>query len=143
MPTPGSARAVLRLAAIYNIVFGAFAVGMPTAWFTWAGMPPPTYPSLFQCIGMIVGVYGVGYWLAARDPIRHWPIVLVGLLGKVFGPVGFVLAATQGELPWSCGWLILTNDLIWWLPFSAILVAAYRASGDRGASMQVRSAVRR
>jgi len=143
MPTPGSARAVLRLAAIYNIVFGAFAVGMPTAWFTWAGMPSPTYPSLFQCIGMIVGVYGVGYWLAARDPLRHWPIVLVGLLGKVFGPVGFVLAATQGELPWSCGWLILTNDLIWWLPFSAILVAAYRASGGRGAPMQVRSVVRR
>ena len=41
-------------------------------------------------MGMIVGVYGIGYLIAARDPRTHWPIVLVGLLGKVFGPIGFV-----------------------------------------------------
>jgi peroxiredoxin len=73
---------------------------------------------------MIVGVYGVGYLVASRDPWRHWPIVLVGLLGKVFGPMGFVLAASRGELGWSLGWTIITNDLVWWAPFGVILWGA-------------------
>ena len=84
-------------------------------------------PADLQCVGMIVGVYGVGYLVAAREPFRQWAIVLVGLLGKVFGPIGFLFAALSGDLPWIWGVTILTNDLIWWLPFTAILCAAYRA----------------
>lgn len=123
---PRWGRAVLLAAAIYNVAFGAFAVAFPRAWFELAGMPVPSMLSLWQCIGMIVGVYGVGYWCAAAAPLRHWPIVLVGLLGKVFGPLGFVDAALRGELPWRAGWLIVSNDLIWWLPFGALLWQARR-----------------
>jgi hypothetical protein len=74
---------------------------------------------------MIVGVYGVGYLIAAGDPIRHWPIVLVGFLGKILGPIGFLSSVARGDLPWSWGVTILTNDLIWWLPFAAILHSAW------------------
>lgn len=119
---------VLRLAAVYNVAFGVGAVLFPTWWFAVADLPAPNYPSLWQCIGMIVGVYGVGYWLAARAPMVHWPIVLVGLLGKVFGPIGFVFAAMRGELPWSFGFVIVTNDLVWWWPFTSILLAARAAN---------------
>jgi small multidrug resistance pump len=119
---------VLWLAAVYNVAYGCFAVAFPLAPFQWAGMEPPNYPTLFQCIGMIVGVYGVGYAVAARNPLRHWPIVLVGLLGKVFGPIGFLHAAIRGELPWVAGWMNATNDLIWWVPFTLILHRAYRAN---------------
>ena len=90
-------------------------------------MELPRYPQIWQCVGMIVGVYGVGYLVAAREPFRHWPIVLVGLLGKVFGPIGFLSAAASGDLPWAWGVTILGNDLIWWLPFTAILYGAFRA----------------
>ena len=95
------------------------------------GVSPPTtelWPQLWACIGMIVGVYGLGYMIAARDPARHWPIVLVGLLGKFLGPIGFVGAAMRGQLPWSMGATILTNDLVWWIPFSMILWEAARAA---------------
>ena len=114
----------------YNIVWGAFAILAPTLPFTWAGMEPPRYPALWQCIGMIVGVYGVGYAVAAGNPFRHWPIVLVGLLGKIFGPMGYVWAAAQGQLPWIGGLTILTNDLVWWIPFALILRGALRAHGQ-------------
>ncbi|MEM9703934.1 MAG: peroxiredoxin-like family protein, partial [Planctomycetota bacterium] len=70
-------------------------------------------------------VYGVGYWCAARDPLRHWPIVLVGFLGKTFGPIGFVIGAVRGELPWSMGVHNVTNDLIWWFPFLLVLLRAW------------------
>ncbi|MFM1872981.1 MAG: hypothetical protein RL398_2403 [Planctomycetota bacterium] len=127
-PAPRWAAPVLLAAAAYNVLFGAYAVLLPNAWFESAGMPAPNYPFLWQCVGMIVGVYGIGYAIAARDPLRHWPIVLVGLLGKVFGPIGFVDAAMRGDLPWQAGWIILSNDLVWWLPFTALLLAARRAA---------------
>ena len=120
--------AVLVAAGAYNLLWGAFVVSFPLAAFRWAGMTPPNYPQLWQCIGMIVGVYGVGYLCAARAPYRHWPITLVGLMGKVFGPIGFLDAAARGVLPWHAGWTIVTNDLIWWAPFGLILLGARRAA---------------
>jgi hypothetical protein len=116
---------VLRLAAVYNVVWGGLVVLFPLVAFEWAGLEPPRYPEIWQCLGMVVGVYGVGYWIAARDPLRHWPIVLVGLLGKVFGPIGFLEAALRGALPWRAGWTLVTNDLIWWVPFAWILFRAW------------------
>lgn len=112
---------VLLAAGGYNLVWGAWVIFFPMAGFDLAGMPRPNYPQLWQCIGMIVGVYGVGYLIAAFDPVRHWPIVLVGLLGKVFGPIGFVWNALNGSFPWWAGVVNLTNDLIWWVPFALIL----------------------
>jgi hypothetical protein len=121
-------RTVLLAAGAYNIVWGVAAVLAPTLPFRLAGMESPRYPELWQCIGMIVGVYGIGYLVASCDPARHWPIVLVGLLGKIFGPIGFLGAVARGELPWAFGATILTNDLIWWIPFGLILVHAWRKS---------------
>ena len=115
----------LRAAAVYNLVWGAWVVLFPGHYFTLVGMEPPRYVELWQCVGMIVGVYGVGYAVAARDPLRHWPIVLVGLLGKILGPIGFVQAIVNGSLPWAFGWTLLTNDLLWWAPFSWILWRAF------------------
>lgn len=126
MSTPRWMRVSLLLAAAYNIAWGTFVIFFPRVPFAWLEMEPPHYIELWQCIGMMVGVYGVAYALAARDPLRYWPIVLAGLLGKILGPIGFLQAALGGNLPWRVGWTILTNDLIWWPPFVAILLGAYR-----------------
>ena len=88
-------------------------------------MEMPNYPELWQCIGMIVGVYGIGYWAAATNPYKHWAIVLVGLLGKVLGPLGFAKALIELRFPLSFGANIITNDLIWWIPFALILQQTY------------------
>ncbi len=112
---------VLWSAGIYNIAWGIFIVFSPLTLFQWAEMEPPLYPQIWQCDGMIVGVYGIGYAIAARAPYQHWPIVLVGFLGKLFGPIGFLLAALKGELPWTAGWVNIFNDLIWLGPFALIL----------------------
>lgn len=101
----------------YNLIWGLGAILFPTLPFAAFGLPEPNYPSLFQCIGMIVMVYALGYWYIARDPIRYGAFVWIGLLGKTFGPIGFVYAAGTGELPWAFGWTIITNDLVWWPAF--------------------------
>jgi peroxiredoxin len=125
------------LAGIYNLVWGAFVVLFPQWPFHAMGLEQPVYPAIWQCVGMIVGVYGVGYLIAARNPARHWPIILVGLLGKIFGPIGFVMAASRGELPWIMGFTIITNDLIWWYPFAAALFFAGQVAQQPGLAQRV------
>lgn len=120
----------LIAAGIYNLLWGAWVVLMPLGIFKLLGIAPPATGELaipiWQCVGMIVGVYGVGYLCAATDPLRHWPIVLVGLLGKIFGPIGYIDAAlVKGIFPKEFGYTILTNDLLWWVPFSLMLWAAF------------------
>ena len=117
---------VLYAAGAYNIAWGAFVILFPLAFFRWANVAPPNYPQIWQCLGMVVGVYGVGYAIAARSPFRHWPIILVGFLGKLLGPVGFLQTARRGDWPWAFGWINVTNDLIWLAPFAWILYAAYK-----------------
>lgn len=115
---------VLKAAAIYNIVWGAWVIVFPFALFDFAGLPRPNYPEIWQCVGMIVGVYGLGYWIASYDPNRHWPIVLVGFLGKIFGPIGFIYAIIKEVYNFKFGLTIITNDLIWWVPFFVMLKRA-------------------
>lgn len=136
MPVKPWMRRTLRIAGLYNLAFGLFVVLAPAAVLGLIGLETASIPPMgivfWQCIGMIVGVYGIGYLIAAGDPVRHWPIVLVGLLGKVLGPIGFVDAALiRGVVDPAFGWVILFNDLIWWVPFGLILAAAYKVTESR------------
>ncbi|MGL4422737.1 MAG: hypothetical protein ACRCZF_18865, partial [Gemmataceae bacterium] len=115
----------LRAAGVYNLVWGAVVIAFPHLLFDLCSIPRLNYPEIWQCVGMIVGVYGIGYWIAASDPQRHWPIVLVGFLGKLFGPIGFAVAVAKGVFPPAFGLTILSNDLIWWVPFGLILWHAF------------------
>lgn len=146
-PTPTWLRRTLVLAGIYNLLWGGWVVLFPGSLFALAGLEPPVYPAIWQCVGMIVGVYGIGYLIASRDPVRHWPIVLVGLLGKVLGPIGFVYAALiTDQLPGAFIWTIIPNDLIWWVPFSMLLIHSARTlqggGHDTAQSMGINAALR-
>lgn len=79
---------------------------------------------IWQGMGMVIGVYGLGYWWAAQDPLTHWPIVAVGFLGKIFGPLGFFVNYAQDKVPFEFFYTLITNDFIWWVPFFLILKAA-------------------
>lgn len=122
-------RRVLLAAAACHIAWGLFAVVSPLTVFRWCGFDPlPAYPELWQCLGMAIGVSGVGYGIASFDPYRHWAIVFVGLLGKTIGSMSFVASALSGRLPWSFGGTLLLDALIWWIPFTLILWRAARAA---------------
>jgi hypothetical protein len=127
----GWMRTVLLAAAAYNVLWGGFVVLFPLTIFRFLGIEPPNYPQIWQCISMIVGVYGVGYAAAALDPVRHWPVVLAGLLGKILGPIGFLSALVGGTLPLSFSLTILTNDLIQRVPFALILLRASKPTERR------------
>ena len=118
---------VLKVASIYNIIWGAWVVLFPLHFFDLVGMEHPIHLVISQGMGMVIGVYGLGYWWASYSPVRHWPIVAVGFLGKIFGPAGFVMNYLQGTIPGSFGYTLITNDLIWWIPFGLILWHTHKA----------------
>ena len=118
-------RVVFILAGGYNLAWGVYAVLDPQWLFRLAGLPLQNYPQIFACLGMVVGLYGILYLEVARLPERGWLLAAVGLLGKVLGPLGLAQLIWSGQWPWSTVVLCLTNDCIWWIPFTLYLYDAW------------------
>jgi len=122
-------------AALYNALWGALNIFFPHWFFDLIRMPLE-YSPLWQVIGplwrviaMMVGVYAPAYWWTARHPERYPHFIVIGLLGKVLGPIGFAWACYHGQLPLRFGVTILTNDLIWWPAFALYLRDSARLRG--------------
>ncbi|HYL06217.1 MAG TPA: hypothetical protein VE075_09260 [Thermoanaerobaculia bacterium] len=119
-------RLVFAAAAVYNVAFGLWAAVFPRSFFTLFAMAPPLYPAIWACLGMVVGLYGLGYAYAARHLERAAPFIAIGLAGKLLGPAGWLLTVGRGEWPVRTVTLILFNDVIWWLPFCLFLLEGAR-----------------
>ena len=115
-------RLIFTAAAAYNILFGLWVSLFPRAFFSIMRMDPPRYPGIWACLGMVVGLYGVGYGYAAWRLDRAFPFIAIGLAGKVLGPIGWVMSVSSGELPFRTCLLVTFDDFIWWLPFSMFLL---------------------
>ena len=115
-------RIVFGLAALYNFGFGLWAGFSPGSFFDLFELRPPNYPAIWSCLGMVVGTYGLAYGYAALHLERARPFIVIGLLGKVLGPIGWMVTVRSGELPMRTFPLVLFNDLVWWLPFALFLV---------------------
>ncbi|HEX5136474.1 MAG TPA: hypothetical protein VFY93_05860 [Planctomycetota bacterium] len=119
-------RVVFALAALHNAAFGLWAALRPASFFDLFELPPPRYPGIWQCLGMVIGLYGLLYAQAARRLETARPVILVGLLGKLLGPLGWALAVRDGAWPARTLPLIVFNDLVWWLPFALFLLEGTR-----------------
>jgi small multidrug resistance pump len=120
-------RLVFGLAAIYNIAFGLWASLRPQLFFNLLEIAPPNYPGLWQCLGMVLGLYGVLYAYAVWRLDLARPIIGIGLAGKILGPIGWLNVVGSGEWPARTFTLIAFDDLAWWLPFALFLLEGTRA----------------
>lgn len=117
-------RWVFVAAGFYNLAWGTYSALDPQWLFRVSGMPPLNHPAIFACLGMVIGLYGVLYLDVARSPERGWTIAAVGLAGKLLGPIGWAALVWNGTWPIATFILCLTNDVIWWIPFSLYLYDA-------------------
>jgi peroxiredoxin len=124
-------RWVLRIAAMYNLVWGFWVMLRPNSIFSMFGVAQPTYLEFWQAIGLTTAVFGLGLFFASRDPYKHWIVILLALLVEIATPFGFWMGVERGHLPGSALWMIGMNDLIWWIPFSLILWKAYEVNRTR------------
>ncbi len=128
---PWMPRALLA-AALCNVVLGGWIVLWPDAAFAIAGVAAPNYPPLWQSLGVIAAVFGLGYAISAANPARHWPIVLLGLIAKILAPASIAHALWTGALPWTIAWMCAALDLVWWAPFAIILRHAWETFRNEG-----------
>lgn len=120
--SPGWHFWALRLAAVHCAVWGIGIILLPQPAADVYGLGHQlTDDYLWQGTGLAILLFGVGYGIASMNPLRHWAVVAVGLLGKVLGPIGMIWAVTQGDVSTSVLPMVLINDVIWWFPFVAIL----------------------
>lgn len=129
-------RAWFYAAAMYNAVWGTAVIAFPVPLSRLAGLDVATIIPLVQVIGMMVGVYAIGYYLLAREPLRYAGLIWVALAGKMLGPAGFVYHAITGTLPWKFGWTCLFNDIIWWPVFWSFALR-YALGDGRGRGAQI------
>ena len=121
-------RLAFAAAATYNIAFGLWAALFPNAFFDVFDLAAPRYPAIWACLGMVIGLYGLGYAYAAWRIDRAFPFIAIGLAGKILGPIGWLIAVRSHELPFRTFTLIVFDDLLWWLPFGLFLLEGTRAS---------------
>lgn len=122
---------VLFAAGLFYCAVAVITACWPHLWFDWAGLDRPRLMILWRGAGLVAGAFGIGFLLAARSPIRHWAIVLIGWLKMSIAIVGFAGAVVFGELPANAALLAIIDDLLWWLPFAMILWAALQAHAGR------------
>lgn len=115
-------RLFFALAAVYNIAFGVAGVIFPQWFFDLFRMARPQYPATWQVLAMVLGLYGLGYAYAAFRLEHAVPWIAIGLAGKVFGPIGWVLTVGSAEFPIRTLPLVVFDDIVWWLPFSLFLL---------------------
>jgi hypothetical protein len=127
MPRRRFHRLTFAAAGLYNVLWGLWSAVDPQWLFRFAGMPPLNQPAIFACLAMVVGLYGILYLEVARRPERGWLIAAVGLAGKLLGPAGLAVLIANGTWPARTIALCLTNDLIWWVPFTIYLRDAWPA----------------
>ena len=119
------ARFILFLAALYNLLWGGIVSLFPATLYF--GNPPSSFLDiLIRCTGMLVGVYGIAYFYASRNPTRYWPLIFVGFIGKVLGPFGSLYYIMKGDLNASFFTVNVFNDIIWIVPFGWILFVIYK-----------------
>ena len=107
---------LFALAALYNISWGVIIILFPNLMFQAFEIPPINYPFLMSGIGMFVGVYGYGYWVVSKEPLKYPQLVVIGLLGKVLGPIGWAYNVYLGVIPLKTMWVNVFNDCLW-IPF--------------------------
>lgn len=116
---------VFRIAAVYNICWGLIVAVDPNLFFRIFDLPPINYPFVMSGLGMCIGLYGYGYWVASRDLLAYPQLVILGFLGKTIGPIGWFWTVVTTGLPLRTMWTNVFNDFIW-LPFFIAYFVWYR-----------------
>ncbi|HEX4146053.1 MAG TPA: hypothetical protein VHY91_21305 [Pirellulales bacterium] len=113
-------RLVLRLASIYNLSAGLLMVVFYHEVSKVLGMPRPVPIMPFQLDGLLVGLFGVGYWLVASRPLENRNVLWLGFWSKLLGTILCGYHVARGDLPLSFVPLVAVSDAIYLPPFFVI-----------------------
>ena len=100
--------------------------------FKLLGVEKPALILPVQLVGVLVGIFGAGYWMVARDPLLNRNILVLGFWSKALGSVVGLAYVARGELPIAFAVTVFFADIIYLWPFAIIIAHLKRIA--RGAS---------
>ena len=117
---------LLKFAGGYNIIAGVSMILFYHEGFKFLEIPKPEFSLPIQLVGLLVGLFGIGYWMVDKAPVQNRNILLLGFLSKLLGPIIAIGYIVKGELPMSMIPVLFLADTIYLIPFWMI----YRKASD-------------
>ena len=112
---------LLRIAGAWNLLAGFGMVVFHHEGFKILGATKPSPPLSVQVLGVLVALFGWGYFLVASDPARNRNILMLGFWSKAAATLLSVFYVAVGQLPWWFTIVVALADTIYLPPFFAIL----------------------
>lgn len=122
---------VLWAASLYCLGFSVVSICWPDQAFSFTRLHATGHHALVRLIGLLYLVFAMNYFFAARDPIRHWRLVLLCTVKVV--AVILVAGVTwwRDIIPPRLAILLVFDDLLWLMPLIMILWATVQANLGR------------
>jgi small multidrug resistance pump len=124
-------RYVLRFVAVYNVLAGLSMLVFYHEAYKMMGLETPDVKMPLQLVGILVGLFGVGYWLVASDPIENRNVLMLGFWSKLLGSCLSAYYVACGKLPAEFMIVVFFADIIYLAPFYLILKRLYRLASER------------
>ncbi len=123
---------LLKFAGGYNIIAGASMILFYHEGFKLLGIPKPEMSLPIQLVGLLVGLFGIGYLMVDKSPVENRNVLLLGFLSKLLGPLLAIGYVIKGDLPTSILPVLFFADTIYLIPFWMI----YRRASNLAQSEQ-------
>lgn len=127
MPLSSWMRYLLWFVGGYNILAGIGMMVFYHEGFRMLDLPKPELMLPLQLVGILVGLFGVGYWMVALNPVENRNVLTLGFLSKLLGSIlgiGYLIA---GQMPLVFLPVLFFADIIYLLPFWLIMQRLYAA----------------
>ena len=122
---------VLRFVAVYNIAAGLSMIFGYHEVYRMMGMPKPEIHFPLQLVGICVGLFGVGYYFTAKNPVENRQLLLLGFWSKLLGSCLGTYYVATGQLPPRFVLIYFFADIIYLPPFYLILRRLYHLAATR------------
>ncbi len=120
---------LLRFAGVFNLLAGTGMIVFYHEGFKMLGVQKPDLALPVQVMGILVGLFGVGYLLVAANPVENRNILMLGFLSKAISSVAalwYVSPLAAHPLPLWFAVVVFFSDIIYLPPFYVILRRLYR-----------------
>src|SRR5262245_61587374 len=91
---------ILRFVAVFNVLAGLHMIVGYHETYKLIGMPKPEIHFPIQLVGILVALFGVGYYMVARRPLENRNVLLLGFWSKLLGSCLGTYYVLSGKLPW-------------------------------------------
>lgn len=121
----------LQAAGVYGLVWAAIAALLPGAIQTWLGLGPVHPPAVWFALQGAIAIGGSALLIAALDPARYWPLILLSVVAKSGEFAGAVLIFWQGGLARRALLMATLNDMLWAIVLGTVLLAVHEGTLGR------------